>query len=62
MSFAIGLALVAVTVVMVALARPNKAGEPALFLRVWAVGQAYVLGAMTSAVVGITLMLSEWLS
>lgn len=61
MSFIIGLVLLAVAAVMVLIARPSASGEPILYLRVWAVGQAYVIGALSSAVAGVTLMLSEWM-
>lgn len=59
MGFALGLVLIALTVGMVLIARP-QAGEPARFLRVWAVGQAYLLGAMVSALAGVTMMINEW--
>lgn len=57
MVYLLGILLIAVTVGMVLIARP-VAGEPARFLRVWAVGQAYILGAMVSAVAGVTLLVS----
>jgi hypothetical protein len=59
MSFAIGIVLIALTVGMVLAARP-VGGEPARFLRAWAVGQIYILGAMVSALAGVTLMISAW--
>lgn len=57
MVYLLGILLIAVTVGMVLIARP-VAGEPARFLRVWAIGQAYILGAMVSAVAGVTLLVS----
>jgi hypothetical protein len=54
-----GAALIGVTVLMVLLARPVD-GEPARFLRSWVLGQTYALVALSSAVSGITLMLSNW--
>jgi hypothetical protein len=59
MSFVIGLLLVALTVGMVLVARP-VAGEPARFLRTWIVGQIYILGAMASALAGVTIMINAW--
>jgi hypothetical protein len=59
MTFAAGLTLIAVTIAMILIARP-KDGVAAPFLTVWAVGQAYALGAMAAAVVGITLVISGW--
>ena len=54
----VGPALVALTVLMILVARP-KDGEPASFLRSWPVGQAYSLLAMASAVFGATLVISR---
>jgi hypothetical protein len=59
MNFAAGLVLIAVTVAMIAVARPAD-GESAPFLKVWIVGQAYTLAAMVSAVVGVTILISTW--
>jgi hypothetical protein len=53
-----GPALIAVTALMVMLARP-KEGEPAHFIKYWPVGQAYTLAAMGSAVLGIALLVSR---
>jgi uncharacterized membrane protein YozB (DUF420 family) len=55
----LGLALVAVTLLMILAARP-KDGESAQFLKSWPVGQAYVLTAMSSAVAGVTLLVANW--
>lgn len=55
MAFAFGILLITLTVGMVLVARP-VAGEPARFLRVWFVGQAYLLGALVSALAGLTLI------
>jgi len=44
---------------MVLLARPAD-GLSAPFLRLWIVGQIYALAAMASAVIGITLVISNW--
>ena len=59
MSFALGIALIALTIGMVLLGRPAD-GVAAPFLKVWLVGQAYILGAMVSALAGITMMITEW--
>jgi hypothetical protein len=59
MAFIFGIVLVALTATMVLVARP-VAGELAQFLRVWFVGQAYVLGALASALAGITVMINTW--
>lgn len=58
MSFAIGFVLIALTVGMVLVARPAD-GICAPFLRIWAVGQVYVLGAMVSALAGLTLIVNS---
>ena len=60
MTFTLGLVLLAVTVAMIVVARPARDGTPVAFLRNWAVGQVYALSAMTSAVVGTSLVLSDW--
>jgi hypothetical protein len=59
MLFTIGMVLIALTVGMVLVARP-VGGEPARFLRTWIVGQAYILGAMVSALAGVTVMINAW--
>jgi len=59
MLFALGIALVMLTVSMVLLGRPAD-GVAAPFLRVWLVGQAYLLGAMMSALTGIIIMITAW--
>lgn len=58
MLFWVGLVLIAVTVGMVLVARPAD-GVSAPFLKIWAVGQAYVLAALTSAVIGVTLVINN---
>jgi hypothetical protein len=59
MLFAVGIALIGLTVAMVLLARPAD-GICAPFLRIWFVGQAYVLGALASAISGVTVMINNW--
>jgi hypothetical protein len=59
MNVTYGFALIAVTVVLVFLGRPSN-GVPAPFLRIWIVGQFYVLAAMVSAVIGTTLIIANW--
>jgi hypothetical protein len=59
MSFALGPILLAVTVAMILVARPAD-GESASFLKNWFVGQIYALGAMVSAVVGVTILITDW--
>jgi hypothetical protein len=59
MHLAIGVVLIAVTIAMVAVARP-KNGISAPYLKVWIVGQVYALTALVSAVAGIGLVLSEF--
>ncbi len=58
-TFIEGVALMAVIVAMVATGRP-KDGVSAPFLKVWAVGQAYALAAMTSAVAGTAMVIGNW--
>lgn len=55
----LGVALLAVTVLLILAARP-KDGMSARFLKSWPVGQAYVLTAMGSAVAGVTLIVAKW--
>jgi hypothetical protein len=59
MSFTLGILLIAVTVGMVLIARP-AGGEPVRFLKGWIVGQIYILGAMVSALAGVTIMINTW--
>jgi hypothetical protein len=59
MYLVVGLLLLAVTVAMLLLARPSD-GVSAPFLKIWIVGQAYVMTAMVSAVIGVTLLISNW--
>jgi hypothetical protein len=54
----VGLGLIAVTVCMVMLGRPSD-GEAAPFLKVWFVGQAYILTALTAAVIGVTFVIGN---
>jgi hypothetical protein len=58
MLFIAGLCLIAFAFAMVVLARPSD-GVAAPFLKNWAIGQIYALGALTSTVVGTTLVLSD---
>lgn len=58
MALVSGGVLLALTVLMIVVARPH-AGEPAPFLRSWPLGQAYVLVAMVSAVSGVALLLTN---
>jgi hypothetical protein len=58
-TFILGAALLAVTVAMVAVGRP-KDGVAAPFLKIWSVGQAYILPAMASAVAGTGLVIGNW--
>jgi hypothetical protein len=55
----VGIALIALTVAMVVVARP-KDGKSAPFLKNWVIGQGYVLAAMASSVIGITIAISNW--
>ena len=48
-----GVGLIAIAAVLLAVGRPRW-GAPAPFLRVWIVGQLYVLVTMLIAVLGIT--------
>jgi hypothetical protein len=58
-AFILGLVFIAVTVAMVVLGRPTD-GVSAPFLKVWAVGQAYALAAMSSAVAGTVMVIENW--
>lgn len=59
MSITVGLILIALTIAMVVVARPAD-GDSAPFLKVWIVGQVYALTAMVSAVMGVTIVVSNW--
>lgn len=59
MNLLYGLALIAVTIAMVLLGRPRD-GVSAPFLKIWIVGQLYVLTAMVSAVIGVALVILNW--
>jgi hypothetical protein len=56
--FILGPAFIALTVMMILVARP-KDGVSARFLKSWPVGQAYSLAAMSSAVIGVALLISR---
>jgi hypothetical protein len=58
-TFILGVALIGVTVVMVLAGRP-KDGVSAPFLKVWAIGQAYALAAMSSAIAGTVMVIANW--
>ena len=58
MNLLYGLALIAVTIAMVLLGRPRD-GVSAPFLKVWIVGQLYVLIAMVSAVMGVAFVILD---
>jgi hypothetical protein len=58
MLFVAGLCLIAFAFAMVLIARPSD-GVAAPFLKNWAIGQIYALGALTSIVVGVTMALSD---
>lgn len=60
MLFAVGIGLIALTVAMILGARPKMDEDSAPYLKVWPVGQAYALVAMTSAVAGVTTILTHW--
>jgi hypothetical protein len=59
MNIAIGLTFIAVTVIMMLVARPRD-GVSAPFLRIWIVGQVYVLVALVSAVLGAAAIISSF--
>lgn len=59
MNLVTGLMFIAVTVAMIYLAKPGD-GVSAPFLRVWIVGQMYLMTALVSAVVGVSLLISNW--
>jgi hypothetical protein len=58
MMFWVGLILIAATVGMVMLARPAD-GESAPFLKLWFVGQVYILTALVSVVTGVALVIAN---
>jgi hypothetical protein len=58
MVFVVGLILIAVTIIMVVLARPAD-GVVAPFLKSWVIGQIYTMAALGVGVLGISLALSD---
>ena len=54
-----GLALIAVAVGMVFLGRPGKGMDSAPFLKVWIVGQAYIIATIVCLVMGTTLIIQS---
>jgi len=58
MLFIAGLVLLGVTFGMIILARPAD-GVAAPFLKNWVVGQTYALAALSTAVVGVSLILND---
>ena len=59
MNLIAGVALIAVAVGMILFARPRD-GVSAPYLRVYIVGQLYVMTAMVSAVIGVALIIANW--
>jgi hypothetical protein len=58
MLFVAGLVLLGLTVGMIFVARPAD-GIAAPFLKNWVLGQTYALAALSSAVIGVSLMLND---
>jgi hypothetical protein len=58
MLFAVGLILIVAMIAMVVLARPAD-GVVAPFLKSWVIGQIYALMALVSAVLGVSLALTN---
>ena len=58
MNLVTGLVFIAVTVAMIYPAKPSD-GVSAPFLRVWIVEQMYLMTALVSAVVGVSLLISN---
>ena len=59
MNLIAGAALIAVAVMMILFARPRD-GVSAPYLKVYIVGQLYVMTAMVSAVIGVALIIANW--
>lgn len=58
MTFGVGVALVVLTLAMIVVGRPKNGVSP-FFLKAWFVGQAYILTALTSAMIGAALMIAN---
>jgi hypothetical protein len=54
-----GVALIALAVGMILVGRPAKGMDSATFLRVWIVGQAYIVATIICLVVGTTLIIQS---
>ena len=59
MDFTAGMVLLAITIVMLAVARRTN-GIVAGLLKNWLAGQAYALTALASAVLGVTVIVANW--
>ena len=58
MGFVESLVLIAISIAMIVLGRPNA--FMARFLQVYIVGQIYVMTAMVLMVIGVTFVISNW--
>jgi hypothetical protein len=59
MNFFVGVALIIIAVGMIFLARPRD-GVSAPYLRIYIVGQLYILTALIGMVMGTALMIVNW--
>ncbi len=59
MNLVLGVALIAVAAGMILLARPRD-GVSAPYLKVYIVGQAYIMTAMIAAVMGVARVIVNW--
>lgn len=59
MKFVIGVALIVIAAGMILLARPRD-GKSAPYLRIYIVGQLYILTALIGTVMGAALMIVNW--
>ena len=59
MNFIGGIILIALSVVMILLARPSANGEPPAFLRNWLLGQLYAFVAMLMGLGGVAIIITK---
>ena len=60
MNFMGGIILLAVGIAMVFFGRARGGEELPIFRRVWIIGQAYVMTAMTIGVMGVSAIIANW--
>ena len=55
-----GVGLIVAMCAMVWIGRPSKGGDSAPWLRIYIVGQLYVMSAMLCGIVGVAILITKW--